>query len=219
MQHCPKDLEVELCNHTKWDTTELTQDAIALLRIIRDVTLNLKESSQGTMNFVKCGVELNTKAQSSSETTEEYYKVFGARKDTVNTLEREAGHHRQIFEDRLAAMLAEKEVVRADFDRDCYNEANKKRIETLAQDKSQEEYLACLFLLMSDDGRFKPLKTQLENDLLLGQGSYPRTIIEAKRMMMEFIAPGGNSNGNENKQQLQLDGEQGLAFVQANTNW
>ena len=50
---------------------------------------------------------------------------------------------------------------------------------------------------MSDDGRFKPLKTQLENDYLLGRGSYPKTVVEAKRMMTEFIAPGGKSNGNK----------------------
>ena len=72
---------------------------------------------------------------------------------------------------------------------------------------------------MSDDGRFNPLKTQIENDHLLGRGSYPRTVVEAKRMMTEFIAPGSKSNGNENQQQLQSDGEHGLAFVQANTDW
>ena len=32
LQHCPKDLEVELRNHTKWDATELTQNRIALSR-------------------------------------------------------------------------------------------------------------------------------------------------------------------------------------------
>ena len=53
LQHCPKYLDAELRNHTKWDATDLTQDAIALLGIIRDVTLNLKEFRQGTMNFVK----------------------------------------------------------------------------------------------------------------------------------------------------------------------
>ena len=42
LQHCPNDLEAELRNHTKWDATELTQDVIALLGKIRDVTLNLK---------------------------------------------------------------------------------------------------------------------------------------------------------------------------------
>ena len=72
---------------------------------------------------------------------------------------------------------------------------------------------------MSDDGRFKPLKTQLENDHLLKRGRYPKTGVEVKRMMMEFIAPGGKSNGNKKQQQPQSDGEHGLAFVQANTDW
>ena len=38
-------------------------------------------------------------------------------------------------------------------------------------------------------------------------------------MMTEFIAPGGKLSGYENQQQPQSDGEHGLAFVQANTNW
>ena len=84
------------------------------------------------MNFVKCDVELKTMAQSSNETTDEYYKVFGARKDTVNAQGGGAGHHKQMFKDMLAAMLANKGVARADFDRDGYDKANKKRIETLA---------------------------------------------------------------------------------------
>ena len=56
LQDCPMDLEAELRNHTKWYVTELAQDAISLLGIIRDVTLNLKESRQGMMNCVKCDV-------------------------------------------------------------------------------------------------------------------------------------------------------------------
>ena len=127
LQNCPKDLEAELRNHTKWNATELTQDEISLLGIIREVTLNLKESRQGTINFVKCNVELNTTGQSSNETTGKYYKVFGARKYTVTAHGWKAGHHKQMFKDRLAAMLAKKGIARADFDRDRYNKANKKK--------------------------------------------------------------------------------------------
>ena len=148
LKHCPKDLEAELRNHTKSDTTELTQDAISLLGIIRDVTLNLKESRQCTMNFVKCDVKLKTTAQNSNETNDKYYKVFSARKDTVNAHSGEDGHQKLMFEDRLAAILTNKRISRADFDRDRYDKANKKRIEAPARDESREEYLACLFLLM-----------------------------------------------------------------------
>ena len=158
---------------------------------------------QGTMNFVKCNVELKTKEQIRNETTNEYYKVFGACKDTVNAHGGEAGHHKQMFEDRMAAMLADKGIMRADFNRDGYEKANKKRIDTLARDESQEEQLACLFLLMSDDGRFKLLKT----------------VVEAKRMTTELITLGGKSNGNERQQQTQSDGEHGLAFIHANSEW
>ena len=41
-----------------------------------------------------------------------------------------------------------------------------------------------LFLLMADDTRFKPLKTQLENDHLLGRQRYLKTAVASKRMML-----------------------------------
>ena len=44
----------------------------------------MRESKQGAMAIVECAVEMNTTAQKSSETTEEYFDIFEDRRNTVN---------------------------------------------------------------------------------------------------------------------------------------
>ena len=43
-----------------------------------------------------------------------------------------------------------------------------------------------MFIMMADDGRYKPLKIQLENDFLLGKLHYPKTVVEAKRLLSDY---------------------------------
>ena len=94
LQHCPKDLEAELCIHMKWSAADLGQDVITLLLMIWDVTMNLKETNQGTMAIVECEIDLYTTVQGKNESIDYYYKVFVARKDTVNMHGGQAGYHK-----------------------------------------------------------------------------------------------------------------------------
>ena len=55
---------------------------------------------------------------------------------------------------------------------------------------SSEEFLACLFILLADNGRYKGLKIELENDFTMGQLNYPKTVVAAKRLLTYYIAPG-----------------------------
>ena len=60
------------------------------------------------------------------------------------------------------------------------------RIEKEASESACAEYLACLFLLLVDDERFKTLKKTLNNNFLLGRQEYPKDVLESKRLMMDF---------------------------------
>ena len=51
---------------------------VTLLLTIRDITHNMRESKQGGMAIVECAVEMNTTAQKSLETIEEYFNIFKA---------------------------------------------------------------------------------------------------------------------------------------------
>ena len=49
---------------------------------------------------------------------------------------------------------------------------------------SSEEFLACLFILLAENSRYKGLRIKLANDFTMGQSNYPKTVLEAKRLLM-----------------------------------
>ena len=55
---------------------------------------------------------------------------------------------------------------------------------------SSEEFLACLFILLADNGRYKGLKIDIANDFTMGQSNCPKTVVAAKRLLTDYIAPG-----------------------------
>ena len=58
LSHCPRALEHQLKNSSKWDETEGNQDVVALLQMIRDITHNKKERKESVMTIVESDVEL-----------------------------------------------------------------------------------------------------------------------------------------------------------------
>lgn len=59
-----------------------------------------------------------------------------------------------------------------------------------AMDSSCEAFNTCLFLLVSDAGRYKPLKLFLEKEHLMGRSNYSKTMVDTKRMMANFTGAG-----------------------------
>ena len=51
---------------------------VTLMIMIQNTAHNMRKSKQGVMSIVECAVEMNTIAQKSSETTEEYFDIFEA---------------------------------------------------------------------------------------------------------------------------------------------
>ena len=90
----------------------------------------------------------------------------------------------------------------------------KKNMEYTAMASSFKEYLTCLFLLMADNGRYKPLNTELENNFLLGKQEYPTNTLAAKRLMTDFQPTGGSVGGTHN--QKDRPEPTNVAFVETN---
>ena len=67
LSHCPKELETELRNSSKWAAAEEEQDVIALLLMVRDITHNKKERKESVMTIVESDVELYTTVQEKRE--------------------------------------------------------------------------------------------------------------------------------------------------------
>ena len=82
-----------------------------------------------------------------------------------------------------------------------------------ARESAAGEYLACLFLLLADNDRFRPLKLQLDNNFLMGEQEYPRDVLAAKRLMTNFSPPIGTT-----KQAREKVPATDVAFVERGRN-
>ena len=55
---------------------------------------------------------------------------------------------------------------------------------------SSKEFLACLFIILEDSGRYKGLKIELANDFDMGQFNYAKMVVSKNRILMDYIATG-----------------------------
>ena len=84
--------------------------------MIRDITHNMRENKQGVMVIVECAVEMNTTAQNSLETIEEYFDIFEAQRNTVNAHYGRAGYHEGMFKKAMIKIMDERNKTTADVD-------------------------------------------------------------------------------------------------------
>ena len=60
------------------------------------------------------------------------------------------------------------------------------RIKKTAKADCREAYLACMLLRGADSIRYGALKTELANDMTKGQDNYPKTMVEAARLLNDY---------------------------------
>ena len=78
--------------------------------------------------------------------------------DTINTHEGSAGRHPKLFNEHVARLMSERGL---DPDNDDTDDLQKVLLDT--DRGSCDEYLACLFILVADGGRYQGLKQALDN--------------------------------------------------------
>ena len=104
---------------------------------------------------------------------------------------------------QLLEIIIAKDLVKSNTDVSSLDDAAKntlkKQHEKPARESLAGEYLACLFLLLADDNMFGPLKTQLDNNFLMGEQEYPRDVLAAKRLMNDFSPPVGSTKPTREK--------------------
>lgn len=80
-----------------------------------------------------------------------------------------------------------------------------------AKAECHEAYLACMLLRGADSIRYGALKTKLANDMTKGQDHYPKTVVEATRLLNDYRV-------NPRVQCVRDDPREGVAFVQDRGN-
>jgi hypothetical protein len=70
-----------------------------------------------------------------------------------------------------------------------------------------------LFVRASDNNRYKGLKQALDNKHLMNNGAYPKTMVEALKLLKNYVVPGNKKQEAHNNK----GEESGVAFTQGRT--
>ena len=76
LEHCPPDLEEVLKTLSSWTKVHDDQDAIKLLKMVRNVALDQTETKQTVMSYVESSYELFTFHQDKHDTLDKYSIMF-----------------------------------------------------------------------------------------------------------------------------------------------
>jgi len=166
LQHCPADLAKKLKSKNLWSVTNLGKDIIALAKMICDVAHAHNDTTQGTMAIIASDVTLYITFMSKAETPAAFCCTFQANVDTINTHGGCAGRHPKLLDEHIARLMSERGL---DDDSDTYD---LKKVIADAERTSCDEYLACLFILVADGGRYQGLKGDLDNQYLMDKDAY-----------------------------------------------
>ena len=137
------------------------------------------------MARVEADFELFARCQKKNQSTDAYYKVFTLTVDTINANKGMVGWHPKLFKIHREATMVMQEMEIAQMGAPAATE-ERIRIKEEASKSACAEYLACLFLLLADDERFKTLKKTLNNNFLLRRQEYPKDVLASKRLMTDF---------------------------------
>ena len=101
LHRCPPELTVELKNINSSPVTEDKRSVVILLKMIRDISYNVKQRKKSIMLTVENDSELYLKYQELTQSTNEFYKVFNARINTINTHVGQVGYQPQVYNNHL----------------------------------------------------------------------------------------------------------------------
>ena len=177
---CPDQLLEIVKGLTSYQATYVDRDVIAFLAMIRGVSHNQIETTQSTMSYVRGYVEMMSFGQEANWSSNKYYKLFTAQIETVEAHGGKPWHHPALIKEWVTTL--ETKYAEEDGSASQFVEKAKKN----APEQAKKEFLACLFLLMSDDDRYKSLKDRLHNNFVLGRDEYPKDIPQATRMLKNF---------------------------------
>ena len=112
----------------------------------------------------------------------------------------QSGYHTKLIQAHLANILEENRIV--------LKEATYS-MELAAMASTCKEYNACILVYISNDGRYRSLKTTLDNEHLLEKYFYPKTLEMSLKLIMNFQTP-----GNGPRRTFHDKENTGMAFVQ-----
>ena len=159
--------------HADWSTINESSDVIELLRLIQTCMTQRQTRKHPIHNIVDNEKTVLNFKQGRGMSDNDYYQRF---QDAVDVTER-AGGAVGVQEDRIIA-----ELEHVALDPDVPTEEERTRATQIARDK----YLAVLFLLNSDKRRYGALITNISNEFVRGNDTYPTTLTGAYDYIVNY---------------------------------
>ena len=91
------------------------------------------------------------------------------------------GRHPKLFDEHVARLMSER-----DLDPESDDTDGLQKVLLDAECGSCDKYLACLFILVADGGRYQGLKRALDNQYLMDKDVYPENLPQALKLLEQF---------------------------------
>lgn len=104
--HCDQIVEDKLESSSDWTTSNQTKNLVELLKLIRAITHKHGKVKQGMMSYVEQDFDWKLYIQKENKALADFYKVFKARANRINTFSGQAGYHPKLFKKHYAEPTA-----------------------------------------------------------------------------------------------------------------
>ena len=197
MGQCSPDLVSKIRGSGTYATVNASQDVVELLRLVRGYCCDFGAGQQSTWALEQAKHKVSVYYQRHDVSNTDYVQFFQALVGVVETYGGAYGNEPGLINAHLVSQgVAADQVDRA-------------TAAQLAAAKAdcREAYLACMLLRGADSIQYGPLKTELANDMTKGQDNYPKTMVEAARLLNDYKV-------SVRAQRARDDPGEGMAFVQ-----
>ena len=176
MGQCSPDLVSKIRGSGTYATVNASQDVVELLRLVRGYCCDFGAGQQSTWALEQAKHKVSVYYQRHDVSNTDYVQFFQALVGVVETYGGAYGNEPGLINAHLVGQgVAADQVDRA-------------TAAQLAAAKAdcREAYLACMLLRGADSIQYGPLKTELANDMTKGQDNYPKTMVEAARLLNDY---------------------------------
>jgi hypothetical protein len=195
MQHSTPEMKMKLLTMNSWATTSTTQDGIALLRTIRDISHTKDGGADATtiLDLVCMDKDMLLVHQAPTELLSSYLSKFKGAVDVVDSSDGSPWSH-------PAATKIVFDESNNPTDITSAKASNSSKYQ-MAATKAKRRYLAALFFHGLSNEAHRDLKKKVHNDALTGSNTVPRTYDKVLQLADQYKSsyqqrnPGGERGG------------------------
>jgi hypothetical protein len=196
MGQCTPALQEEVHGDPDYLSKSSTFDSVWLLQSLQKITAGVNKTTNKYHSVFKATKKFYSTQQNNTEGIDEFYNRFENAKDLVGLF------NADIVD--LSSLLAAEQVQNPQ----------------ATKESTMQKYLAVALVMNANKSKYEALWNKLENDLLVGQDSYPKTIGDATHLLTNWKASSTATNSRPTPTTTNPDrrpSTQGVNFV--GTEW